>query len=152
MPVEYRKGNLFSVEEGVSLAHGCNTRGVMGAGIAKQFRDRYPEMFTHYKFRCDQKLLWPGRSFVWKGKNKTGTVENRWIINLATQDNLGACARYEWIEASIEDALNTLGESVEAIAMPQIGCGIGGLEWEKVKAIIEKIGKVTETRIVVYSL
>lgn len=143
--MEHRKGSLFDAENGVALAHGCNCRGVMGAGIALQFKARYPEMFEQYKLKCQHKTFSPGDAFVWK-------VENRYILNLATQDHPGPYARLEWIDHSLRSAIKTFGESVPIIAMPKIGCGIGGLNWEDVEAVLKTLEKSNKVAFVIYSL
>jgi len=150
--MEYRKGNLFNAEDGVAIAHGCNCQGVMGAGIALQFKNRYPEMFEWYKFKCQHKDFSPGDAFVWKGKNYIGRVEDRYILNLATQDRPGPYARLEWIDQSLRSAIKTFGEAVPTIAMPNIGCGIGGLDWEDVEVVLETLEKSSNVKFIVYSL
>jgi len=118
----FREGDLFG--SGVmALAHGVNCQGVMGAGIAVQFRGRWPKMFESYRKRCMRGEMIPGDILPWK--TDSGTV----IFNLATQRAPGPNAR-PWMVAAalgrmITEAHHDFG--ITEIAMPWIGCGIGGL-------------------------
>lgn len=144
MSVEYRTGDIFT-SDAQALAHGCNCQGVMGAGIATQFKARYPEMYWLYRAQCTKGVFTPGYYYAFKADN------GKLILNLATQDYPGKHARYEWIESSLRAVLKDFPE-LKSIALPRIGCGIGGLTWERVKAIIETIGNETEINLIVYSL
>jgi O-acetyl-ADP-ribose deacetylase (regulator of RNase III) len=86
MPVQFVRGGLFANRFGAeALAHGCNCQGSMGAGIARGFRDRYPEMFEEYRRRCKAKprKFNLGGAFLWKSEGKprvfnVGTQEGVW--------------------------------------------------------------------------
>jgi O-acetyl-ADP-ribose deacetylase (regulator of RNase III) len=120
--ITYRDGDLFA--SGLpALAHGVNCKGVMGAGIAAQFRYRYPKMFESYRRRCLRGELLPGEIVPWK--HDDGTV----IFNLATQDNFGACAQPWMIAAAVGQMVTEAiaDYQVTEIGLPMIGCGIGGL-------------------------
>ena len=147
-PVEYRQGNLFTAEEGLALAHGCNCQGVMGAGIALQFQRCYPLMYNEYTSRCKSGIFLPGTVMGWSPCLETG---GRLILNLATQDYPGPRARLEWIEAALMCAIET-HPGIIGIAMPRIGAGFGGLDWEDVRQVIEKVAMTTEVKLIVYSL
>lgn len=117
----FREGDLFS--SGLRhLAHGVNCRGVMGAGIAAQFRRRWPQMYESYRRRCLIGKMIPGDVMPWQDR---GDV----VWNLATQCEPGADAKPWMITAAIgrmiAEAHCEYGISV--IGMPLIGCGIGGL-------------------------
>ena len=145
MPVEYRKGDIFTTEIPV-IGHGANTFGSMGAGIALKIIKRNPEMFLEYERRCKQQQFVPGNAWLWTNP-KTGKS----ILNLGTQDFPGPNARLDWIRKSLVEALSSY--SLEAIAIPRIGAGLGGLKWEDVKAVIEEVSiKFPSTKIVVYEL
>lgn len=93
--IEYRQGDLFTA--GLpALAHGCNCQGVMGAGIAVQFRDRWPGMYEAYRQRCQWGEYIPGDVMPWRDLG-TGTV----IFNLATQYHPGADATAAALRASL---------------------------------------------------
>jgi len=135
MGIEFVTGDLFSVKAD-GYAHGCNCKGVMGAGIAVEFRKRYPEMFKEYKKRCEDGSFNLGSCFFWDAPS------GETIYNLATQPYPGAYASLEVIKTALQTMLNgaiytkPLGHR---IAMPRIGCGYGGLSWEEVKPLIEHV-------------
>lgn len=124
-----RVGNLFDTGA-TCIGHGVNCHGIMGAGIAKEFKRRFPDNYRAYSRRCRDKTLRPGKTFVWA---EDGTT----IMNMASQNRPGADATYEWLFLAAQDAAakaTALGEKV--IAIPQIGCGIGGLKWHKVEVVL----------------
>jgi O-acetyl-ADP-ribose deacetylase (regulator of RNase III) len=142
MPIRYAAGDLFANEhQAQALAHGCNCQGVMGAGIAVGFRERYPSMYAEYRRRCQAtpRQFNPGDAFLWKADAQL------WVFNLATQEDYGrlragAHATYD----AIERALNTMraqadAQGITSIALPRIGAGLGGLSWPNVRAIIERV-------------
>ena len=86
MPICYVAGDLFANEhQAQALAHGCNCQGVMGAGIALGFRERYPAMYSEYRRRCQAapRQFNPGEVFLWKD------AALPWVFNLATQEDYG---------------------------------------------------------------
>ena len=120
--ITWTEGDLFTC--GIpAIAHGVNCSGVMGAGIAVQFRQRYPQMYESYRKRCLRGEMKPGDVMPWK--HDDGTV----IFNLATQALPGPFANPWMITAAIgrmiTEAYHDFG--VTRIAMPMIGCGLGGL-------------------------
>lgn len=133
MPIIQKQGNIFETSQ-PALAHGVNIRGVMGAGIAKTVRQNYPDVYKLYREQCVARELSVGDVlpvFSVKG------TPNRWIFNLATQDDPGPSARYEWVEESVRKALDLVQNlGLSGIAFPRIGAGIGGLNWSRVEAII----------------
>jgi O-acetyl-ADP-ribose deacetylase (regulator of RNase III) len=122
MTVEYRTGDLF--EQGFpALAQGVNTHGRMGAGIAVEFRRRWPRMYDDYRLHCQSGLFEPGALHSWTDRD-TGTV----IFNLATQDRPGRHARLEWISTALSAALTICEQRrIMELGMPRVGAGIGGL-------------------------
>lgn len=149
MPVEYRTGDLFS-SDADALAHGCNCQGVMGAGIAVQFRKRFPEMFREYRARCLNGTFGVGSCFAWDAP------DGKTIYNLGTQQYPGACARLEDVKTSLITMLtmpHKANHPIKTIALPRIGCGYGGLNWFDVKNVIEQVAAGQNfTDLIVYSL
>src|SRR5262245_5324107 len=100
MPVEFVQGDLFANIHAVeAFAHGCNCKGSMGAGIAKEFRARYPEMYEEYRRRCKAtpREFNLGDAFLWKEE------EQPWVFNLATQEDYWRSrATYEAIEKALK--------------------------------------------------
>jgi O-acetyl-ADP-ribose deacetylase (regulator of RNase III) len=136
MPVVYIAGDLFANKHKVqALAHGCNCLGSMGKGVATGFRDRYPEMYKKFRQRCkaDPREFNPGDCFFWKEADRPS------VFNLATQRGYKG-ATFEAIESSLSKMRRQAEqESIQSIAMPRIGAGYGGLDWDKVKEVIGKV-------------
>lgn len=129
-----RPGDLFA-SSAPALAHGVNIRGFMNAGIAKEFRVRFPEMHAEYQALCRRDGLAAGEVQAWKDP-KSG----RWVYNLASQDEPGAYARLEWLDTSARAMLaHASHHGVGIVAMPRIGCGIGGLRWRDVERTLSGI-------------
>lgn len=130
-----KEGDIFSIDGISNYAHGCNCKGAMGAGIAFQFKERYPEMYIKYKKLCDTGMFLPGSVFEYKH-------ENGYIYNLGTQATWKERAKIEYIELSFINMLKLAKASlVTKIALPAIGVGLGGLEWNQVRNIIEKVSE-----------
>ena len=144
MSVEFREGDLFKQDDLASLGHGVNCRGVMGAGIARPFSKLDPAMYAAYKEICYNGELRPGDIFPWKMED--GTV----IYNIASQDLPGANATYSALGLGLyKVARHALKNGINNIGIPRIGCGIGGLEWDKVRYLITEIAAETNFQIVV---
>lgn len=141
-----RVGDLFDYP-GLAIGHGVNTQGVMGAGVAREFRDRYPEMFDTYRDLCRQGKLSPGEAMLYE------VSASRVVCNLATQRFLGANALVSWVIDAVKDAATSLIEHYHCyeLATCRIGCGIGGLEWEAVREYLDYLN-LPEFTLVVYSL
>lgn len=119
--ISFTEGDLFA--SGLpAIAHGVNCRGVMGAGIARQFRDRYPKMYESYRWRCLRGAMLPGEILVWRTLGIT-------VFNLATQDEPGANAKPRMITAAVGRMITEAYHDfkITEIGLPMIGCGIGGL-------------------------
>lgn len=134
-------GDLFD-SDAYYLGHGVNTCGLMGAGIAKTFRDKFPLNYVNYVDACKEDRLRPG-GFLAHSENFNG--DPRVIVNFATQYRPGPRAQYDWLFDSIRawaDAASVprrLTRFGGCIAIPEIGCGIGGLEWPIVQMHLEVI-------------
>ena len=122
-------GNLFDTTQ-THVGHGVNTYGVMGAGIAKEFKARYPHNFKQYKAWCDSGEA-KGGDFLLSGE------QNKILVNIASQERPGRHAKMQYLVI----ALTTLARNRPGItlALPEIGCGIGGLEWGSVKSALQEI-------------
>lgn len=119
-------GNIFDTEAKM-IGHGVNACGVMGGGIALQFRERYPAMHEAYVNICKAATnpleSLPGKVMFWEESDFC-------VANLFTQDKPGPNARYSWTISALKDAFEVAEEyKFSSIAIPRIGCGIGGLDW-----------------------
>jgi O-acetyl-ADP-ribose deacetylase (regulator of RNase III) len=124
------KGNIFE-SNAQALVNTVNTIGVMGKGIALEFKNRYPQNYKMYKVACDKGALKPGNVLV------VTECDGKTIINFP--------AKVHWKDASkneyIKEGLITLKHKIialnlDSIALPALGCGLGGLKWENVKTFI----------------
>ncbi len=127
------KGDIFNISGVSSYAHGCNCAGAMGKGIALQFRRKYPEMYLEYKAMCKNGIYNPGDVFDYN-------YGDGHIYNLGTQATWRTKARIEYIEQSVKTMLElAVRENVTKIAIPAIGAGLGGLKWEDVKDVLNRV-------------
>ena len=127
------KGDIFALQGVYSYAHGCNCAGAMGKGIALQFKYKFPEMYNEYKRLCQQNKYNPGDVYDY-------SYDKGHIYNLGTQETWRTKAKIEYIENSLLKMLElAISDNVKAIALPAIGAGLGGLLWEDVKGVIEKV-------------
>lgn len=122
-------GDLFDGYE--TIAHGVNCVGVMGAGVALPFKLRFPNMFYTYRALCEMKQLKVGEVHAWQENGVRG-------YNLATQYQPGANASLVGIRLSLTRAMShAKNNGMKNIAIPRIGCGIGGLKYPEVRRELE---------------
>lgn len=130
--ITYVAGNLFTSPAQV-LVNTVNTQGVMGKGIALQFRQTFPEMFKTYQALCEKGKIDIGVLWIYKTPHK-------WILNFPTKKNWRNPSRMEFIETGLKkfsERFNELG--IYSVAFPALGCGNGELDWENtVKPLMEK--------------
>ncbi|MFW6242393.1 MAG: macro domain-containing protein [Thermodesulfobacteriota bacterium] len=146
--IEYKQGDILK-ENAEALVNTVNCVGVMGRGIALQFKKAFPENFKAYAKVCKLGQLKPGRLFVYETGQWTGP---RYIINFPTKRHWRGKSRME----DIDSGLSALVEDVEkrgirSVAIPPLGSGLGGLDWEQVRRRIEKTAeKLPEVQIIVF--
>lgn len=130
MPIVYHnKTDLFEFadEKNLSIAHGCNTKAAMFSGVAKIVKEKYPHVNEIYEYYCHKKLFHVGSILP----VTISYCPDRYIYNLATQENPGCDAKKEHIVVSVSRMFYDLScMSIKEIAIPKIGCGIGGLNWD----------------------
>jgi O-acetyl-ADP-ribose deacetylase (regulator of RNase III) len=126
-------GDVFTTDARY-IGHGVNCDGKMGAGIAAQVRKKFPNTHDRYVRLCEAGNIGTGDVFACPENDKV-------IVNLFTQDRPGANARYEWVFNACYDAAKKimLAGKDTRMAIPQIGAGIGGLEWYRVATILDCI-------------
>lgn len=127
-------GNLLT-DDAEALVNTVNCVGVMGKGIALQFKQAYPEMNKAYERACGRGELEPGRMQVWE----TGAlVGPRYVINFPTKRHWVGRSSYKDIEAGLTALVEEVRKrGIRSIAIPPLGCGNGGLQWSKVRPMIE---------------
>ncbi len=124
-----------------ALVNTVNTVGVMGKGIALQFKKAFPENFKAYIKACKSKEIDIGKMFVFKENTLSG---EKIIINFPTKKDRRKPSEYEYIEKGLDDLIRVIKEyNIKSIALPPLGAGSGGLLWENVKTIIQnKLGNL----------
>ena len=114
-----------------------NCKGVMGKGLALRFRKEFPEMYRDYVARCSRGEISLGRPYLFK------PLFPPWILNFPTKGHWRAQSRLEHILSGLEHLRDNYGEwGIESIAVPALGCGLGGLKWADVGDLI--YGKLSE--------
>ena len=132
-------GNIFE-QDVDALVNPVNCEGVMGAGLAKQFKEKYPNMYKEYRKICKN-----GRPFF-PGDRMSFFIEkdNLWVINLATKYLWKDNSQLEYIDLGVKNIAGLLRSQqnakhpINSIAIPALGCGLGGLRWKDVKKIMEE--------------
>ena len=132
--IEYKTGDIF-LEDVEALVNSVNCVGVMGRGIALQFKNMFPENFRAYANACRRKEVAPGRMFVFE----TGQLSNpRYIINFPTKRHWRGKSRMEDIESGLSSLAGEIRErAMRSIAIPPLGSDLGGLKWSEVQPRIE---------------
>lgn len=132
--ITYTKGNILE-SEAEALVNTVNTVGVMGKGIALQFKKVYPNNYKAYRDACKAGQVKIGKLFVFNDSNLASG--EKIIVNFPTKKHWRNPSEYSYIEAGLEDLKRVIHEfKIESIAIPPLGAGNGGLNWEKVKALI----------------
>lgn len=134
--IEIATGNLLKAHA-QALVNTVNTKGVMGKGIALQFRDVYGAMYQKYVEDCKAGRVQLGKMHVY---DLGGVIEDgpRYIINFPTKGHWKSQSKLLDIEEGLRDLIKCIRIlSIETIALPPLGCGNGGLEWSDVKPQIE---------------
>lgn len=146
--MKYLKGNLLNAKT-QALVNTVNTVGVMGKGIALQFKEAFPENFRRYAAACKNKELHTGQLLVVKENTMEG---EKIIINFPTKTEWFLKSKYEYIELGLQELVKVIDKyRITSIAIPPLGCGNGGLKWEKVRPMIEKyLGSLIHVDIHVY--
>jgi O-acetyl-ADP-ribose deacetylase (regulator of RNase III) len=128
-------GNLLAADVD-ALVNTVNTVGVMGKGIALQFKNAYPANFKAYARACKAEGVQLGDMFVFDTGALTGP---RWIINFPTKGHWRSNSRLSDVEDGLDSLRATIEElRIKTIAIPPLGCGNGGLDWSEVRPLIEK--------------
>lgn len=133
--IEEACGNILE-DEVEALVNTVNCVGFMGKGIALQFKQAFPSNFEAYKKACKAGEVVPGKMFVHPAGRLVGAV--RYIINFPTKRHWRAKSRLEDIERGLVALVETLRDlEVRSVAIPALGCGLGGLSWDQVRPLIE---------------
>ena len=144
----YKRGDILG-ENVEALVNTVNCVGVMGRGIALQFKKAFPENFRAYESACKRGEVQPGSMFVVETE---GLTNPRYIINFPTKRHWRGKSRIEDIESGLTALTDEVrARSIESIAIPPLGSGLGGLPWPEVKRRIEDaVAELDDVRVVVF--
>ena len=146
--IELSEGDLLEAKVD-ALVNAVNTEGVMGKGIALQFKQKFPDMFEAYRRACKAGEVRPGSMHVFRFDDRSAP---RFIINFPTKRHWRSPSRLEDIEAGLLAlAAEVRGHNIRSIAVPALGCGNGGLEWQRVFAYMkEALEPLEDVRVLVF--
>lgn len=134
MPIRYKSGDVLQ-EDAEALVNSVNCVGVMGRGVALQFKRAFPGNFKAYQTACRRGEVRPGRMLVYE---TDGLANPRYIINFPTKRHWRGRSRLEDIESGLRALVRVIQErAIKSIALPSLGSGLGGLDWQLVKDRIE---------------
>jgi O-acetyl-ADP-ribose deacetylase (regulator of RNase III) len=133
--IEYKEGNLLE-SDAQALVNTVNTVGVMGKGIALQFKNQFPENYKAYRNACKAGQISIGKLFTYKELSVDGP---KLIINFPTKTDWRKPAEYAYVEAGLSALVQLINDQkIASVALPPLGAGNGGLEWLRVKELIER--------------
>lgn len=142
--IRFAKGNLLQADA-EALVNTVNCVGVMGKGIALQFKKAFPENFKAYVKACKNNSVIPGKMFVVPTGSLFGT---KYIINFPTKMHWKENSKIEYLQAGLNDLVAIIKQlNVQSIAIPPLGCGNGGLDWNVVLPLITERLKVLDNNI-----
>lgn len=129
--IEFKSGNLFD-SNCQTLVNTVNTVGVMGKGIALQFKQKYRKMYEFYRRRCLNNEFRMGDLLLYKG-----CPDGKWVLNFPTKIHWMNPSKLEYIEVGLKEFVSKYHDlGITSIAFPKLGCNNGGLKWEVVKPMM----------------
>jgi O-acetyl-ADP-ribose deacetylase (regulator of RNase III) len=146
--IEFKTGNILA-DHAEALVNTVNCVGIMGRGIALQFKHAFPENFKFYKQACDRHEVQPGRMLVFEN-SQLGNP--RFIINFPTKRHWRGKSRIEDIDSGLQSLVHEIdNRNIRSIAVPPLGSGLGGLNWAEVRPRIERaLGSLSDVRVAIY--
>lgn len=146
--IKFVTGNLFDAKVD-ALVNTVNTAGVMGKGLALQFKKAFPANSKAYEAGCKQGAVQIGKMFVF---DAGGIVLPRYIINFPTKKHWRSPSKLEYVEQGLADLIEVIRDrQIRSIAIPPLGAGLGGLDWIKVRALIERtLSTLTDIEVLVF--
>lgn len=134
--IKLMSGNLLE-DNAEALVNTVNTKGIMGKGIALQFKQAYPDMYAKYEFDCKNEKISLGKIHIYDNGSLGGGP--KWILNFPTKNHWKSKSKLEDIESGLDNLAEVIEElKISSIAIPPLGCGLGGLKWETVLPVIER--------------
>jgi len=146
--IELRQGDVLDADA-EALVNTVNCVGIMGRGIALQFRKAFPENYKAYEAACHRKEVRPGMVLV----HDLNRLQNpRYVINFPTKRDWKGKSRMEDINSGLKALVAEVrNRGIHSLAVPPLGCGLGGLDWDKVRPMIEEaFRQVPDVRVLLY--
>ena len=146
--INYTTGDILKADA-EAIVNTVNCVGIMGRGIALQFKNAFPDNFKAYKVACDQDEVQPGKMFVFETQTFTNP---KFIINFPTKRHWRGKSRMEDIDSGLEALVTEIRErGIRSIAIPPLGSGLGGLNWPEVRVRIEEaLHGINDLDVIVY--
>lgn len=136
MSITITHGDLLKQTDVDAIVNTVNCVGVMGKGIALQFKKKWPDNFVEYAKSCKLGHLRPGKVHIYKLEQSTYPF---FIINFPTKEHWREKSKIEYIRNGLNDLIQKMKDlNISSIAIPPLGCGNGGLSWDLVKPLIEE--------------
>lgn len=151
MSVTFMQGDMFGARAD-AIVNTVNCVGVMGKGVALEFKRRWPENFDEYRELCQRKALRPGKVFVHQNSDMLDRDSWRFLINFPTKDHWKQKSKIEYIDKGLDDFLVQVGNhGIKSVVLPPLGCGNGGLDWLEVRSlIVRKLSSVDSVKFFVF--
>ena len=146
--IEFTTGDIIKADT-ECLVNTVNCVGIMGRGVALQFKKNYPDNFKSYVEACKRQEVLPGQMFVYDTEK---LLNPRYIINFPTKRHWRGKTRMEDIESGLVSLVEVIkAKNIRSIAIPSLGCGLGGLDWKEVKPRIESaLDALEDVQVLVY--
>ncbi len=144
--IEIKKSGNLLEEHVEAYINTVNCVGIMGKGIALQFKQAYPDNYNAYKNACNKNEVQIGKMFVFE---LNSLMEKKYIINFPTKKHWKEKSEIDYIEKGLDDLVSVIDKyKIKSIAIPPLGCGYGGLDWKSVKPIIlSKLDRIKSIKI-----
>jgi O-acetyl-ADP-ribose deacetylase (regulator of RNase III) len=145
--IEFKTGDILRADA-EALVNTVNCVGIMGRGVALQFKNDFPENFRAYQEACKRKEVQPGRMFV----TETGKFSPKFIINFPTKRDWRGKSRMEDIDSGLKALVAWIrNRGIRSIAIPPLGSGLGGLDWADVRPrIVEALHGLNDLQVIVF--
>jgi O-acetyl-ADP-ribose deacetylase (regulator of RNase III) len=144
MPTSFVKGDIFQTEGLRAYGQGCNIAGAMDTGVSVAFKKRWPRMFDEYRQRCEDGRFHLGDVFVWNEGDEV-------VYNLAIQQHWKAKSKVPALARALAKMVKLAEQAgIVRVGLPRLGAGLGGMDWRRVKSVLEEVGAETPVELVVF--
>jgi len=146
--IHFKTGNILS-DKSQAIVNTVNCVGVMGKGLALQYKKAFPDNFKEYKSACDKQFVTPGKMFITRYDD---IIESKFIINFPTKKHWKGASKIEYIDEGLDDLISQIKKlKITSVAIPPLGSGLGGLNWQEVKSkIVDAFSSIENVEVVIY--